>query len=61
MAKLLVTGCRESETLSQQPLRSGKGRTGMFERGTLEPTVLVRVGDVLRYAGRKALLQVGMG
>lgn len=42
-------------------LWGGKGRTGAFERGTLEPMVLLREGDVLRYAGRKALLRVGTG
>lgn len=42
-------------------LWEGKGRTGVFERGTLEPTVLLNVGDALWYAVRKALLQVGTG
>lgn len=38
-----------------------KAGIGVFERRTLEPTVLLHVGDVLRYAGRKALLQVDTG
>lgn len=42
-------------------LWGGKAGIGVFERGTLEPMVLLCVGDALQYAGRKALLQVDTG
>lgn len=36
---MLETGCRESKTLAEQPLR--KEKLGRFEKGTLEPMVLL--------------------